>query len=139
MFKYLAYVSRQSHVITNKSLKELLSKSRINNSATAVTGILIYFRGNFIQYIEGEEETIDQLYEKIAKDKRHHDLTELDSGFNKERAFSDWSMAFKKLQKDEVSVILGYKDLKRKKLFNEESKLEDYSALRLLKNYIKNI
>jgi hypothetical protein len=139
MFKYLAYVSRQSHVITDKGLKELLSESRINNSATAVTGILIYFRGNFIQYIEGEEETIDQLYKKIVEDKRHQDVTELDSGFNKARALYDWSMAFKKLQKDEASVILGYKDLERKKLFNDANKLEDYPALRLLNNYIKSL
>ena len=139
MFKYLAYVSRQSHVITDKGLKVLLSESRINNSATAVTGILIYFRGNFIQYIEGEEETIDQLYKKIVEDKRHQDVTELDSGFNKARALYDWSMAFKKLQKDEASVILGYKDLERKKLFNDARKLEDYPALRLLNNYIKSL
>jgi hypothetical protein len=139
MFKYLAYVSRQSHVITDKDLKELLSTSRRNNNAIAVTGMLIYFHGSFIQYLEGKEENIDWLYNKIAKDKRHQSLTELDSGFNEERAFSDWSMAFKKLQGDEASAILGYKDLETEKLFDDNQTLEEHPALSLLNNYIKNL
>ena len=96
MLKYIAYVSRQSHIITDRALKELLEEARNNNTASAITGMLIYFHGTFIQYIEGEEENVDWLYSKIAKDKRHQNITELDSGFNKERAFSDWSMAFKR-------------------------------------------
>ncbi|MBZ9729422.1 BLUF domain-containing protein [Salegentibacter sp. JZCK2] len=139
MFKYLAYVSRQSHVLTDKDLKELLTKSRNNNSAIEVTGMLIYFHGSFIQYLEGKEENIDWLYNKIAKDKRHHSVTELDSGFSDERAFSDWSMAFKKLQNDEASGILGYKNLETEKLFDAENKLEDHPALSLLSNYVKNL
>ncbi|MBZ9632611.1 BLUF domain-containing protein [Salegentibacter sp. LM13S] len=139
MFKYLAYVSRQSHVITDKDLKELLRKSRNNNSAIEVTGMLIYFHGSFIQYIEGKEENIDRLYNKIAKDKRHQSITELDSGYSKKRAFSDWSMAFKKLQKDEAFEILGYKNLETEKLFDEENKLEEHPALSLLDNYVKNL
>ena len=139
MFKYLAYVSRQSHVITDKDLKELLTKARNNNNAIEITGILIYFHGSFIQYIEGKEEKVDWLYKKIAKDERHQHVTELDSGFSEERAFSDWSMAFKKLEKDEASEILGYKNLETEKLFDEENKLEEHPALSLLNNYVKNL
>lgn len=139
MFKYLAYVSRQSHVITDKDLKELLSRSRINNSAIEVTGMLIYFQGNFIQYIEGAAENVDRLYEKISKDERHHSITKLDSGLNEERAFSDWSMAFKKLEKDEAATILGQKDLVRKNIFDDEDNLEKHPALSLLNNYIRNL
>ncbi|SKB44310.1 Sensors of blue-light using FAD [Salegentibacter salinarum] len=39
MFKYLAYVSRQSHLITDNNLKELLSKSQSRNSEIGVTGM----------------------------------------------------------------------------------------------------
>ncbi|WP_037320227.1 BLUF domain-containing protein [Salegentibacter sp. Hel_I_6] len=139
MFKYLVYVSRQSHVISDKDLKELLSTSRRNNREITITGILIYFQGSFIQYIEGKEENVDFLYSKIAKDQRHQSVTELDSGFNAERAFSDWSMAFKKLQNDEAASILGHQDLEQIKLFNEEEKLENHPALNLLDNYVKNL
>jgi len=139
MFKYLAYVSRQSHVITDKDLKELLSKSRSNNREIAITGMLIYFQGSFIQYIEGKEENVDFLYNKIAKDQRHQSVTELDSGFNQERAFSDWSMAFKKLKNDEAASILGQQDLEQTELFNDEEKLENHPALSLLNNYVKNL
>ncbi|OEY72659.1 BLUF domain-containing protein [Salegentibacter salarius] len=139
MLKYIAYVSRQSHVITDKALKELLEKARNNNTAITVTGMLIYFQGTFIQYIEGEEENVDWLYSKIAKDKRHQNITELDSGFSKERAFSDWSMAFKKLQKDEAFEILGYKDLETEQLFDNYQSPDEHPALNLLNNYVKNL
>jgi len=139
MLKYIAYVSRQSHVITDKDLKELLRKARNNNSANSVTGMLIYFHGSFIQYLEGEEENVDRLYHIIAKDKRHENIIELDSGFSKERAFSDWSMAFKKLQKDEAFEILGYKDLETEQLFDNTQKPDEHPALGLLNNYVKNL
>jgi hypothetical protein len=126
-------------VITDKNLKELLRKSRSNNSAIAVTGMLIYFQGSFIQYIEGREDNIDWLYNKIAQDKRHQSITKISSGFSKERAFSDWSMAFKKLQSDEATAILGYKNLETEQLFDDEKKLEVHPALRLLNNYIRNL
>lgn len=139
MLKYLAYVSKQSHVITDEDLKKLLGKSRKNNSAISVTGLLIYFQGTFIQYLEGKEEQVNWLYNKIAKDRRHQSLWEIDSGFSENRAFSDWSMAFKKLQKNEVFEILGYKDLETEQLFDTNDKLGENLALSLLNNYIKNL
>ncbi|SFG13966.1 Sensors of blue-light using FAD [Salegentibacter agarivorans] len=139
MFKYLAYVSRQSHVITNNDLKELLSKSRTRNSEIEVTGMLIYFHGSFIQYLEGKEENIDSLYNKIAEDRRHQSVTEIDSGFSEKRAFSEWSMAFKKLQKDEAFEILGYKDLETAQLFDNYQSPDEHPALNLLNNYVKNL
>ncbi|SKB68035.1 Sensors of blue-light using FAD [Salegentibacter holothuriorum] len=139
MLKYLAYVSRQSHVISDKDLKNLLQKSRNNNTRIGVTGMLIYFQGIFIQYLEGEQENVDWLYSKIAKDKRHQSIIELDSGYSKERAFSDWSMAFKKLQKDEAFEILGYKDLETAQLFENKQNPEEQPALSLLNNYVKNL
>jgi hypothetical protein len=139
MLKYIAYVSRQSHIITDRALKELLEEARNNNTASAITGMLIYFHGTFIQYIEGEEENVEWLYSKIAKDKRHQNITELDSGFNKERAFSDWSMAFKRLHKNEAFEILGYKDLETAQLFDNYQSPDEHPALNLLNNYVKNL
>jgi hypothetical protein len=48
-------------------------------------------------------------------------------------------MAFKKLQGDEASAILGYKDLETEKLFDDNQTLEEHPALSLLNNYIKNL
>lgn len=139
MFKYLTYVSRQSHVISDKDLKELLQKSRSNNHELDVTGMLIYFDGIFIQYLEGKAAHVDYIFEKIAKDKRHHAVTELDSGTNNERAFSDWSMAFKRLKDDEAASILGYKDLESNKLFEPTEDVKSHPALSILNNYVKNL
>ncbi|SKB44303.1 hypothetical protein SAMN05660903_00846 [Salegentibacter salinarum] len=63
----------------------------------------------------------------------------MDSGFSKKRDFSDWSMAFEKLQNDEASEILGYKNLEAENLFDDDNRLLEQPALSLLHNYVKNL
>lgn len=58
------------------------------------------------------------MYNKIARDKRHKNVIEIDSGFSEIRTFSNWSMTFKKLQKDETFTIPGYRDLETDHFFN---------------------
>ncbi|MBI6118085.1 BLUF domain-containing protein [Salegentibacter sp. F63223] len=51
--------------------------------------------GNFYLYFEGKEKQVDSLYSKIARDKRHKNVIEIDSGFSEKRTFSNWPMTFK--------------------------------------------
>ncbi len=65
-------------------MESLLQKSRKNNSSIEVTGLLISYQGLFIQYLEGEDATVDDLYEKIRTDPRHRSVIEISS---------DWKIA----------------------------------------------
>lgn len=93
----ICYLSSASVPFTESELKELLVRARQNNLSQGITGMLLYKEGNFLQIIEGDESAVSKLYSKIAKDSRHHGITELFSEAIAHRAFSDWSMAFRNL------------------------------------------
>lgn len=138
MLKYLSYVSQQSYSLTDSALEEMLSHARISNEAAGITGILICYEGLFIQFLEGEEDEITRLFEKISKDKRHQEVLVLDYGYSETRSFADWSMAFERLKPEEAREITGYKNLNRQTLFSEAINKE-HPALQLLKSFIKNL
>ena len=73
----LIYVSSAQVPFSNIELTKLLETARRNNTLIDVTGMLVYRDGNFMQVIEGEEEAIRGLHEKIRCDPRHGHLITL--------------------------------------------------------------
>lgn len=54
--------------------------------------MLCLLDGVYMQYLEGEEVVVDQLFEQIRADKRHVGATVLERRAIKQRAFAQWSM-----------------------------------------------
>jgi hypothetical protein len=106
----LAYTSIASHHMTHEELLTLLSQCRKNNLPTAITGMLLYMEGCFFQVLEGEPDQLVALYDKIAKDPRHHDVMKLILEPIEARCFSNWSMGFQHITKEELSSITGLTD-----------------------------
>lgn len=73
---------------------ELLDKARDNNSRDNITGCLLYYEGEFVQYLEGNQVKVLNLFDKIKVDKRHEDVTILAYGATDSREFKDWEMAY---------------------------------------------
>ncbi len=91
----------KSKAISNLSFSEiqiLLEKARLFNSANNISGCLIYYEGEFIQYLEGNQVKVLQLFDKISLDKRHTKVELLSYGLIENREFKNWSMAFKNVQ-----------------------------------------
>ena len=106
----LVYVSTQTADMTNDALTELLTVSRRNNSRDAITGMLLHRSGNFIQVLEGEEQTVKDLHRKIERDSRHKSLITLLQRPLDQRYFEEWSMGFRHL--DEVTInIPGFSQI----------------------------
>jgi hypothetical protein len=63
--------------LSPSELDEILLKSRVNNASLGITGILLFNLGSFFQVLEGEKVTVETLYEKISKDKRHNKTTKI--------------------------------------------------------------
>ena len=139
MLKYISYISQQSHVLKDEDMQALLAVSRKNNTANNFTGLLISYLGNFIQYIEGEPGKIDELYSRIKKDPRHHTVTELDSDYITERQFSDWSMAFRKIDETEAEELLGYKSFKKEEVFTVNEDNMKHPAMELLNSFVNSL
>lgn len=105
---YLIYLSSARELYTNSDLSDILSKSRSNNTSKDVTGLLLYHEGSILQVLEGDEETVIELYNKIAKDERHHSIIKMVTGKSEERNFPDWSMGFKTVTDNEWNELSGY-------------------------------
>jgi len=105
MDSYIIYHSLSTRSLPNSELEHILKIARTNNKKLDVTGCLIYYDEEFLQFLEGERSVLKTLYKKIKSDERHDNVVILDSGNINERFFNDWNMSFKKLDKKNVSQI----------------------------------
>jgi hypothetical protein len=106
----LVYVSLASHDMTDQELKDILEVSRDNNHALNVTGMLLYRDGFFIQALEGERNVVDNLYDKIEKDRRHTNVLKVYENDIEARSFNDWSMGFNKISDEAVASEEGFSE-----------------------------
>lgn len=104
----LVYASRATVPFDEEKLKDLLGKARVKNSSKNITGMLLYREGLFVQALEGEEDDVVSLYERISKDQRHTDVIKIYLKPIRERSFGDWSMGFNRFNQEDDDKIEGY-------------------------------
>ena len=90
----LVYVSSEVKPLGPEEISHLLNRARARNSEYDVTGVLLYISSNFMQYLEGPEESLDIIYKLIQEDDRHTGLILVDQEKIDSRQFGDWAMAY---------------------------------------------
>jgi hypothetical protein len=81
--------------IDEADLMGILAASRQHNQLRGITGFLLYHRGEFVQLLEGERDTVRQIYfDYIVRDPRHTNVNLCWDCEIAQRSFRDWSMAF---------------------------------------------
>jgi len=70
----ISYVSTVNSALPETEIQEVLDLSKKWNNDNNITGVLLYSQGNFFQVLEGEEQLLKNLYEKIKADERHHNI-----------------------------------------------------------------
>jgi hypothetical protein len=90
----LIYASTATVKLKLGELKELAENASENNNRALITGLLVYGNGYFMQVLEGNQHSINELYLKISHDKRHLDLRILDYHVVSSTSFSQWGMGF---------------------------------------------
>jgi hypothetical protein len=106
----LTYLSTATALFTPTDLTQLLQISRKRNHSAALSGMLLYAGGHFIQTLEGSEEAVDATFTRIEKDPRHRDvIVALREGIEK-RIFPDWSMGYETVSPEDASVLPGFND-----------------------------
>jgi len=83
----------------------ILRACKINNPKREIGGVLHYGYGYFFQVLEGPRDQVEELYQKIAEDERHQDVTTLEKHSLSSRSFPDWSMKYVPLEKDVERVL----------------------------------
>lgn len=105
------YISTSKQDMSGQELEAILSVARENNTGLGISGLLLYVERHFLQYLEGEQSVVEELYRHIEKDDRHSGLMRLFAGLYDRRIFTDWSMGFHRLDKDEQAQLSGAIDL----------------------------
>ena len=110
MLVRLMYASRAQVAITAETLSAILKTSRERNPAHGVTGVLCFSGETFMQVLEGGRSQVNALYNRIARDERHHDVVLLNYEEIGERRFTGWSMGQVNLGRLNASLLLKYSD-----------------------------
>lgn len=100
--KRIKYVSEFAEHVTRNMIDKMVERAARQNEQKGITGILIASGRLFFQVIEGPAAEIDGLFEKILKDKRHHNVLLLNSEWGGKRIFPDW--ALKRVDVDDESI-----------------------------------
>lgn len=99
--KTVAYTSRARLDLGEDDLRQIHEKARHLNALDGISGLLVFDGARFLQIIEGSEEAIDNLVERLRHDPRHSAFEIRDERLVNSRSFPDWSMEL-------VRVSAGY-------------------------------
>ena len=90
----IVYTSEANGYLSETALFSLLRESRDAHAKAALTGLLLYSEGQFMQVLEGPTDSLREYFGRLAADPRHGKLQLLADGPKPEREFSGWHMAF---------------------------------------------
>ena len=104
----LVYVSASVRLFGESEIAEILAQSHRNNGRAGITGMLLYRDGNFLQVLEGPDAAVESTLQRIRNDERHRGILVMRKDKIESRAFSEWTMAFKKVGSAEMQDMEGY-------------------------------
>lgn len=104
----LIYVSSATRKLDESDIGKILESAVRNNTANAVTGMLLYASGNFLQVLEGHEAAVDETFSRISQDGRHRDIIEISREAVPSRDFAAWAMGFRGVSANDAKALPGY-------------------------------
>ncbi|WP_062264433.1 BLUF domain-containing protein [Endozoicomonas arenosclerae] len=135
----MVYTSSASELFDDEALQSLLNVARKNNKQQDVTGMLLYSEGVFMQALEGEKQSVEQLYNMIAKDPRHYGVIILNQSFIESRQFSQWQMGFKVASRQELVESSSFTDFLNPDFDIRQLQKQPSIAMKLLLSFRKNM
>lgn len=133
---HLVYQSFATTTMSEKDLEVLLTQSRTWNHAHALTGVLLYSHGDIMQVLEGTEDEVRYIFQRIEQDNRHYRVTKLSDGPIQERNFAQWSMGFKAVNPEDFQHLLGYLNPTQDAYLADHSTNTDASLYSMLSTFV---
>lgn len=90
----LIYASKVAPNFGPMDMRDILQKSRLNNTNNGITGLLIMADGYFFQALEGDRLAVHTTYTRILRDARHSRSAVLSAAEIDKRQFTDWCMGY---------------------------------------------
>ena len=98
--KSLTYTSLARLDLGAEDLNAIHRTARELNAIDGITGLLVFNGTHFLQIVEGAEQAIDELVERLRRDRRHTGLEVRDERKIDGRSFPDWSMELVRVNAD---------------------------------------
>lgn len=94
MLVRLVYASYANAAMSDEDIEAILEKSKVNNRAKNISGVLMYSDRYFFQCLEGERKDVNRIYLRIATDPRHSRFMQIEYSQIDARLFPSWSMEY---------------------------------------------
>lgn len=107
----LVYISKAHNHFTENDMMNILTSARKFNRTKRITGVLVYCKGYILQVLEGNFSAVNQLFNRIAQDPRHHSATLIFQGYLEHSQFPNWDMGFYGTANDNDFNLLGATNL----------------------------
>ena len=104
----IVYRSRALFALTDVDLFYLLAQARERNKATGLTGVMLYDRGHFFQWLEGSNQQLGRVWNAIRVDPRHSDIRVLADQQIPVRLFEGWCMQLAHRDRQHESIVEGF-------------------------------
>jgi len=88
----VTYTSLAQPDLKSSDLEAIHSSARKANARDEITGLLVYNGTHFLQVVEGAEEPVAKLIERLREDPRHKGFEVRDKRRIDGRSFPDWPM-----------------------------------------------
>ncbi|WP_405569340.1 BLUF domain-containing protein [Winogradskyella sp. Asnod2-B02-A] len=118
--RQIIYTSQASEQFNKRSLLDLLHTSRGYNTIDNISGILMHRDGYFLQIIEGEQDVVEDLFQRLSNDTRHKNIKIIHDRSVESRLFSNWAMGCADFNEPELSMLPGIRtDLSNPKVIED--------------------
>ncbi len=104
-YTQLIYRSRKNSLPPN-GIFEIRDQARRNNAERDLTGVLLFNRDYFLQFLEGDAEEVTHMFRTISDDPRHREVALISVQNVEERHFPDWSMGLVDSTSPDLRVAL---------------------------------
>ena len=108
----LVYISERSAKSNEQEIKDIQVKAEQKNHQLNITGALLYTERFFLQFLEGENRNLNELFADICQDNRHSNVRLMLYKTVHNRDFPTWSLGVRKLlDRQENQDLLSLLDM----------------------------
>lgn len=104
----IVYRSRSIVPLTDVDLFYLLAHAREHNRKRELSGVLLYDRGHFFQWLEGPNQSLGRTWTAIRADQRHCDVRVLADQQIPVRLFEGWGMQLAHRDRQHEGIADGF-------------------------------
>ena len=107
--RQVVYTSIASIKMNSRQLLDMLHESRGFNAADGITGLLIHSNCHYMQVIEGSDENVEDLLQRLKHDSRHKGIHIVSDKKITKRIFPNWSMGCADFDNPILATLPGVK------------------------------